>query len=158
MRWDAIGNLACPVARSLSVIGDRWTILVLRDAVLGARRFDEFQASIGCSPHVLSARLAKLVRHGVLERRPYQRRPVRHEYRLTDKGRDLYPVIAGLLGWGDRWMAKGARPAITLTHTDCGHATTPTLTCSACGDALDAGSVQAHLADRPGDERRRHAR
>lgn len=158
MRWDAIGKLACPVARSLSVIGDRWTILVLRDAFLGAKRFDHFQASLGCSPHVLSTRLAKLVRHGVLERRPYQQRPVRYEYRLTDKGRDLYPVIAGLLGWGDRWLTKSARRAITLRHKDCGHETTPTLTCSACGDALDARSVQARLAGRADDERRSDAR
>jgi DNA-binding HxlR family transcriptional regulator len=158
VRWDAIGTLPCPVARSLSVIGDRWTILVLRDAFLGTRRFDQFQASLGCSPHVLSTRLARLVRHGVLERRPYQTRPVRHEYVLTDKGRDLYPVIAGLLGWGDRWMSKGGRPAITLLHKDCGHETRPTLTCSACGDPLDARSVRARLAAETADARRSDAR
>ena len=157
MRWDAIGTLGCPVARSLSVIGDRWTILILRDAFLGARRFDDFRASLRCSPHVLSTRLAKLTRNGVLERRPYQTAPVRHEYRLTEKGRDLYPVIAGLLGWGERWMTSSDRRAITLVHRDCGHETTPTLTCSACGHALDARSVQARVAI-DDDERRRHAR
>lgn len=154
MRWDAIGTLGCPVARSLSVIGDRWTILVLRDAFLGVRRFDELQASLGCSPHVLSTRLAKLVRHGVLERRPYRRAPVRHEYRLTEKGRDLYPVIAGLLGWGDRWMTEEGHRSITLLHRACGQETLPTLTCSACGEALDARSVHALLAE-PSDEPRR---
>lgn len=158
MRWDAIGRLACPVARSLSVVGDRWTILVLRDAFLGTRRFDDFLASLRCSPHLLSTRLAKLVKHGVLERRPYQTRPVRHEYRLTDKGRDLYPVVAGLLGWGNRWMTREDRRAITLRHTACGHETTPTLTCSACGDPLDARSVRARLAGRADDARRSDTR
>lgn len=156
MRWDAIGKLPCPVARSLSVIGDRWTILVLRDAFLGNRRFDDLLASLRCSPHVLSTRLAKLVKHGVLERRPYQTRPVRHEYVLTEKGLDLYPVIAGLLGWGERWMTKPGPPAITLLHKDCGHETTPTLTCSACGEPLGARSVRARLAG--AGERRSDAR
>jgi DNA-binding HxlR family transcriptional regulator len=158
VRWDAIGRLPCPIARSLSVVGDRWTILVLRDAFLGNKRFDDLLASLRCSPHVLSTRLAKLVKHGVLERRPYQTRPVRHEYRLTEKGRDLYPVIAGLLGWGDRWMTKPGRGTITLLHKGCGHTTTPTLTCSACGDALDARNVQARLASPADDARRSDAR
>jgi DNA-binding HxlR family transcriptional regulator len=154
VRWEAIGTLACPVARSLSVIGDRWSILVLRDAFLGVRRFEQFQTSLRCSPHALSTRLAKLVRHGVLERRPYQRRPVRYEYRLTEKGRDLYPVITGLLGWGDRWMATDGERPLYLVHGDCGHETTPTLTCSACGDALDPRRVRPILADRADDVRR----
>jgi DNA-binding HxlR family transcriptional regulator len=158
VRWDAVGTLACPVARSLSVIGDRWTILVVRDAFLGTRRFDQFRTSLRCSPHVLSTRLARLVKHGVLERRPYRERPVRYEYVRTDKGRDLYPVVAGLLGWGDRWMTKGGRPAITLLHKACGHETTPTLTCSACGDPLDARSVRARLAAGGTDTRRSDAR
>lgn len=148
MRWNAIGTLPCPVARSLSVIGDRWTILVLRDAFLGVRQFDGFLASLRCSPHVLSTRLTKLVRHGVLERRRYQTRPVRHEYRLTDKGRDLYPVIASLLGWGDRWMNQGRR-TITLVHDACGHETTPAFTCSACGERLDPRRVRARPGPSP---------
>jgi DNA-binding HxlR family transcriptional regulator len=153
VRWEAVGRLSCPVARSLSVIGDRWTILILRDAFLGTQRFDRFQASIRCSPHLLSTRLARLVKHEVLERRAYQARPVRYEYVLTDKGRDLYPVIVALVGWGERWMAKDGRPAITLLHAGCGRETRPTLRCSACGETLDARSVRARVAGRAGDER-----
>lgn len=148
MRWDAIGTLTCPIAQSLSVIGDRWTLLVLRDVFLGARRFDHLQASLRCSPHVLSTRLAKLVRHGVLERRPYQRRPTRHEYRLTPKGLDLYPVVLGLRGWGERWLDSGAGSPVRLVHKPCGHETTPTLTCSACGEPLEARAVRPLVGER----------
>ena len=145
MRWEAIGTLTCPIAQSLSVVGDRWTLLILRDAFLGARRFDHLQTSLRCSPHVLSTRLAKLVRHGVLERRPYQRKPTRYEYRLTEKGLDLYPVIIGLRGWGDRWFGDGHDTPVRLFHKRCGHETTPALTCSACGERLDARAVRPLL-------------
>jgi DNA-binding HxlR family transcriptional regulator len=156
MRWEEIGDVECSVARALSVIGDRWTLLVLRDCFLGARRFDEFQASLGVSPHLLSTRLFKLVERGILERRPYRVRPVRHEYRLTEKGRDLYPVIVSLVRWGDRWMTGREGPPLTLIHEPCGHATTPTLTCSECGEALHARATRpvyntpAHGSRRPG--------
>ncbi len=145
MRWEGIGELDCSVARSLSVIGDRWTLLILRDAFLGIRRFDEFEASLGLSPHLLSTRLAKLVEHGILVRRPYQDRPARFEYRLTEKGRDLYPVILSLLRWGDRWMAQGAEPPVELVHRVCGHSTTPTLTCSECGEPVEAHQMTARV-------------
>ena len=153
MRWEEIGSLPCSVARALSVVGDRWTILVLRDAFLGAHRFEQFETSLGCSPHLLSTRLAKLVESGVLERRAYQQRPTRHEYRLTDKGRDLYPVIAALLRWGDRWMQEGDA-TMHLVHRSCGHHTTPTLTCSVCNEELTARNVRATLGGAsPGTER-----
>jgi len=148
MRWDRLGEWPCSVARALSAIGDRWTLLVLRDCFLGVRRFDAFQRDLGLSPHLLSQRLAKLVGHGILERRVYQRRPRREEYRLTEKGRDLYPVIASLLCWGDRWMWEGERPSLELVHRGCGRHTTPTLCCSECGGALDARSVEPRLDPR----------
>lgn len=140
----------CSVARTLSIVGDRWTLLLLRDCFLGARRFDQFSESLGLSPHLLSIRLAKLVAADVLERRAYQQKPVRYEYRLTEKGRDLYPVIAGLVRWGDRWMADGEGPPVTLVHRDCGHATTPTLVCSECGDGIDPRNIRAELSARAG--------
>lgn len=143
MRWQEIGQLPCSVARTLGVVGDRWTLLILRDCFLGAHRFDELEASLGLSPHLLSTRLGKLVEHGILERRPYRERPTRHEYRLTEKGRDLYPVIASLLRWGDRWMGDDADPPLALVHRRCGRHTTPTLTCSECGDPLDARDMKA---------------
>src|SRR5213594_554597 len=107
MRWQDIGDMTCSVARTLSVVGDRWTLLVLRDAFLGVRRFDDFHADLGTTRHRLAARLRKLVEHGVLERVPYAERPPRFEYRLTEKGRDLYPVVVSLTRWGDRGMAGG---------------------------------------------------
>jgi DNA-binding HxlR family transcriptional regulator len=137
VRWAEIGELPCSVARALAVVGDRWTLLILRDCFLGARRFDEFQASLGLSSHLLSTRLAKLVEEQILERRLYSERPERHEYRLTAKGRDLYPVIGSLLRWGDRWMAGPEGPPFDLVHESCGHPSDPTLSCSACGDPLE---------------------
>ncbi|MFQ5416573.1 MAG: winged helix-turn-helix transcriptional regulator [Myxococcota bacterium] len=149
MRWKDIGEVHCSVARSLSVVGDRWTLLILRDCFLGRRRFDHLLASLEVSPHLLSTRLSKLVEHGILERRPYRERPVRCEYRLTDKGIDLYPVIVGLLRWGDRWMLEDAAPPLTLVHEDCGHTVTPTLACSACGEDLDPRRVRPVLNPQP---------
>jgi len=140
----------CSIARTLSIVGDRWTLLVLRDCFLGARRFDQFSESLGVSPHLLSTRLAKLVEAGVLERRPYQEKPARYEYRLSEKGRDLYPVIAGLVRWGDRWMADAEGPPVTLVHRDCGHATTPTLVCSECGEGIDPRNIRAEVSPRAG--------
>lgn len=129
--------MPCSVARALSVVGDRWTLLILRDCLLGLRRFDDLQASLGLSSHLLSTRLARLVDEGILERRPYRERPERHEYRLTAKGRDLYPVIGSLLRWGDRWMAGPEGPPFELVHQRCGQPSVPTLACSSCGEPLE---------------------
>jgi DNA-binding HxlR family transcriptional regulator len=145
VRWDELGEVRCSIARTLSVIGERWTLLVLRDCFLGLRRFDDFQSDLGVSPHLLSTRLASLVEHGILERRAYQQRPRRHEYRLTEKGRDLYPVIASLLRWGDRWMWEAERPTVALVHRGCGQQTTPVLACSECGETLDARAVEPRV-------------
>jgi DNA-binding HxlR family transcriptional regulator len=128
------------------VVGDRWTLLILRDAFLGTRRFDLFQARLGMTRHRLADRLRKLVEHGILDRVRYQDRPSRFEYRLTAKGRDLYPVIVSLLGWGDRWMAGEAGAPIELVHRRCGHQMLPVLSCPHCGEAVSARDMQA----RPG--------
>ncbi len=149
MRWQDIGDLDCSIARTLSVVGDRWTLLILRDCFLGARRFDEFESSLGLSPHLLSTRLQKLVDHEILERHVYRQRPARSEYRLTARGRDLYPVILSLLRWGDRWMPGESGPPVSLVHRRCGGVTTPTLTCSECGDPLSAREVRATLRTAP---------
>ena len=143
MRWNDIGDMTCSVARTLSVVGDRWTLLILRDAFLRTRRFEDFQARLGMTRHRLADRLAKLVEHGVFARVRYQERPQRYEYRLTEKGRDLYPVIVALVGWGDRWMAGTAGAPIELVHRSCGAVITPALTCPRCGDALTARDVAA---------------
>src|SRR5438094_9860809 len=104
MRWSRIAEQDGSVARALSVVGDRWTMLVLREAFMRTRRFEDFQVRTGAPRPALAERLRTLVDNGVLERRRYSERPDRYEYRLTDKGRDLYPVVVSLLRWGDRWM------------------------------------------------------
>src|SRR5262245_54814106 len=128
MRWRDVGDLTCSVARSLSVVGDRWTLLVLRDAFLGARRFEQFGA-VGLTRHRLADRLKRLVAAGVMDRVRYQDRPPRFEYRLTEKGRDLYPIIVSMTRWGDRWMAGDDGPPIELEHRRCAHIVAPVLVC-----------------------------
>jgi DNA-binding HxlR family transcriptional regulator len=103
-RWDELATDWCPVARALSVIGDRWTMLIVRDCFLGKSRFEEFQTSLGVTRHVLSDRLKRLVERGVLERNAYSQRPLRYEYRLSDKGRDFAPALVGLKDWGKKHM------------------------------------------------------
>ena len=124
------------MARALSVVGERWTLLILRDAFFGTRRFDQFQASLGITRHRLSERLGKLVDHGVLKRVPYSERPPRFEYRLTRKGLALYPVLMTLGRWGDEWMDRGEGPPVEYVHAACGQRTRPQLTCSECGEPL----------------------
>lgn len=103
-KWDDLAGDICPVARALSVIGDRWTLLIIRDCFLGKSRFDEFQKSLGLTRHLLSGRLKRLVDQGVLEKNPYQQNPVRYDYRLTEKGRDFSPALVGLKDWGKKHM------------------------------------------------------
>ena len=143
MRWSEIGEQECSVARTLSVIGDRWTMLVLREAFMRTRRFDDFQRATGAPRPVLSSRLSALVDEGVLERVPYGSRSSRFEYRLTDKGRDLYPVIVSLLTWGDRWMGDESGPPVELRHKQCGSVMHPDLACPECGEWLEARDVSA---------------
>jgi len=154
MRWDEIGDLTCSVARALSVVGDRWTMLVLRDAFLGVRRFEQFQRDLGTTRHRLADRLQKLVKNGILERVRYQERPQRFEYRLTEKGRDLYPIIVSLTRWGDRWMAGKAGPPVELVHKACGKQAMPSLACPECGERVGARDMVA----RPGPALRRERR
>jgi DNA-binding HxlR family transcriptional regulator len=112
VRWQDVAKLDCTIARTAAVIGDRWTLLVLRDAFLGMRRFDQFQTDLGITRHRLADRLARLVKHGVLRRERYQDRPPRFEYRLTEKGLELYGVIVTIADWGDRHMAGKKGPPV----------------------------------------------
>ncbi|MGP9021028.1 winged helix-turn-helix transcriptional regulator [Streptomyces sp. BR1] len=142
MRWSEIGTANCSVARALSVVGDRWTMLVLRDAFHGVRRFEDFRESTGVSRPVLTERLTALVEHGVLRRERYQDRPERYEYRLTEKGAGLYPVIVSLMGWGDRWMAGDDGPPVRLRHEPCGHTVVPVLACPQCREDIDPRAMR----------------
>ena len=146
MRWDELAREECSLARALAVVGDRWTLLILREAFLKVRRFDAFQARLGLARRVLAERLAGLVNDGVLERVAYQERPPRYEYRLTGKGLDLYPVVLSLVHWGDAHCGGDDGPPVVHRHRTCGHDFRSVLTCSACGDPVDARDVQPRRA------------
>jgi DNA-binding HxlR family transcriptional regulator len=146
MPIQAFAEKNCSIARPLSFLGERWTVLVLRDLTLGRRRFDEIQESLGIASNVLSQRLATLVDEGIAERRRYSEHPERFEYRLTQKGLDLVPVLLSLLAWGDRYTAGPEGPPLETVHDDCGHAFHVVSTCSACGEEIDP----RHVHNRPG--------
>ena len=114
MQRTSFRDVNCSIAQCLEVIGDWWTMLIVRDALFGVSRFDDFQARLGISRSVLNQRLNHLVRHGVLERVPYQEHPPRYDYRLTPKGRDLWTVATAMRQWGDRWAARG--PLVETVH------------------------------------------
>lgn len=144
MKWQELDREACSLARAMAVVGDRWTLLVLREAFLRVRRFDEFQARLGIARRVLTERLKHLVDHGVLEKIAYSQTPLRHEYRLTEKGLGLYPVIISLLHWGDAHYAGKKGPPLLHRHNACGHDFHSVLTCSECGEALGPRDVTPH--------------
>ena len=141
MRWSDIDVEVCSVARTLSIIGDRWTLLIIRDCFMGIRRFDEFQKNIGLSRHRLADRLTKLVEHDVLKKVRYQEKPERFEYKLTAKGIDLYPVLMSLIGWGNKWAVDEDGLPLEYVHNDCGQAFQPVLSCSECGEPVDPRQV-----------------
>jgi len=145
MRWNDIDKQVCSVARSLSIVGERWTLLILRDAFFGTRRFDEFQSNLGITRHRLSERLGKLVEQGVLRKVQYHDRPVRYEYRLTRKGLALYPVLMSLARVGDDWMAGDDGVPLEYVHQTCGQKTRPVLACSECGEALRPEEVKPQV-------------
>jgi DNA-binding HxlR family transcriptional regulator len=146
MRWTDLGDSRCSIARALSVVGDRWTLLLLREAFLGAKRFEEFHDNTGAARHLVAARLNQLVDHGLVERVQYHDRPARFEYALTAKGRALYPVIISLLAWGDEWMADGRGPSLVVVHESCGATVTPELRCASCGETVVADDTR-HLVE-----------
>ncbi|GLZ08812.1 transcriptional regulator [Actinomadura sp. NBRC 104412] len=135
----------CSIARALEVVGDRWTMLVLRTAFEGIRRFDDYQDRLGVARNVLTDRLSRLCDEGLLRRVRYQERPDRYEYRLTRKGVELWPVMMTLMMWGDRHYAPDG-PPLLVTHADCGGALTEDLTCGSCGVRLGPKDVET----RPG--------
>ncbi len=136
-------HLACSVANTLDVVGDRWSLLVIRDAFYGLRRFDEFQADLGVARNVLSGRLKRLVEFGILAKVPYEDRPPRFEYHLTQKGLDLLPVILTMMAWGDRHEEDPSLEPVHLEHKPCGgHGVHAVACCSACGEELRLEDVR----------------
>lgn len=157
MAIQAFADINCSIARPLSFLGERWAILVLRDLFLGSRRFDRFQDSLGIASNVLSQRLATLTEEGIVERHRYSEHPERFEYRLTQKGRDLQPVLLALLSWGDRYTAGPDGAPLELVHTDCGHPFHMVATCSECGGEVHAGNTRSRPGPGASDEQRRRA-
>ncbi len=141
MRRVSFAEMDCPVARSLDVIGEWWTLLIVRDAIGGARRFDDFK-STGIADNILSARLKRLVADRVLERRRYQQHPDRYEYLLTEKGRALGLVVAALRDWGKEWTS-GRDISLRLVHSACGHEASVRMYCEECGRPLERGEIRA---------------
>jgi DNA-binding HxlR family transcriptional regulator len=133
----------CSIARAVDILGDWWTPLVLREMFYGLKRFDQFEHSLRIGRNVLTQRLNRLVDEGMVERVPYQDKPLRHEYVLTEKGRDLFPVLAALTRWGDKWLAPDG-PPVVLNHS-CGHATHAEVVCAECGEPLAADEVTLSL-------------
>jgi DNA-binding HxlR family transcriptional regulator len=162
MRRTSFAQWPCSVARTMDLLGDWWTPLVLREAFYGITRFDEFQQGLGIARNTLADRLRRLVEEGLLEKRPYQSDPVRHDYVLTEMGRDFFPVLAAMSRWGDRWLAGAEGPPIDLHHETCGHATHAEVVCAHCREPLRSSETTMHmgpgypprLAARPDVQRR----
>lgn len=134
---------SCAIAAAVVDIGDRWTLLVLREAFFGVRRFEELRRNTGAARNILTERLNRLVDEGILRRERYSEHPPRDEYRLTEKGLDLYPVIVTLAQWGSKWGGLALGPAVELQHKTCGAVIQPALTCPECGEPIDARSMRA---------------
>jgi len=135
-------DVTCSVAQCLDVVGEWWSLLIVRDAFLGVTRFDDFQARLGISRNILTQRLSHLVEAEILKRIPYQDHPPRSEYRLTAKGRDLWHMVAAMRQWGDRWAAPEG-PRLDIRHVDCGQVVQAEPVCSHCGEPLDVRKVTA---------------
>jgi DNA-binding HxlR family transcriptional regulator len=136
-------NQVCSVARTLEAIGDRWTLLVVRDLFFGLRRFDDLQHDLGVARNVLTDRLSRLVDEGIVERRLYQERPRRYEYRLTAKGLDLWPVMISLMKWGDRHALDDGGAPMRVVHRVCGGEIDERFNCQRCGEPIDMRSSKA---------------
>jgi DNA-binding HxlR family transcriptional regulator len=141
----------CPVARSLAELGERWRLLVLRDALHGLRRFDEFEESLGIAPNILADRLNGLVADGMLEKRLYTERPPRYEYWPTEKARDLVPVLIALVAWGTRWLSPDG-PTVEMIDRSTGRPIEPVLINTATGQPISSATVRLRPGPAAGPE------
>ncbi|MFI5396161.1 MAG: winged helix-turn-helix transcriptional regulator [Candidatus Binatia bacterium] len=145
MKRTSFADWPCSIARTVDLLGDWWTPLVLREAFYGVTRFEDMQRALGIGRNVLTERLQRLVRAGVLKRCKYQDRPERFEYRLTEKGRDFFQVLAAMIHWGDKWLAGRRGAPIALRHIACGRLTHAEVVCAQCRQPLEARAVRAEL-------------
>jgi DNA-binding HxlR family transcriptional regulator len=143
MRRASFADATCSIARSLEVVGEWWTLLILRDAFLGVTRFKDFQQRLGIAPNILTARLDTLVGAEILERRTYEAARDRSDYVLTKKGRALWPVLVTLRQWGDEWMVGRDQAPVQLQHTSCGHVGDAVLHCEHCGERLAGRDIRS---------------
>jgi DNA-binding HxlR family transcriptional regulator len=141
MQRTDFAQMTCSIARSLAVAGEPWSPLVIRDVYIGINRFDDIQRDLGISRKVLSERLGHLVEAGMLARRPYSERPLRHEYVLTRMGSEFVDVLMAMVAWGDRWTAGDAGPPVLYRHRSCGQITYVEPHCAACGEILRSADV-----------------
>jgi DNA-binding HxlR family transcriptional regulator len=137
----SFAEMHCSIGRTLDVVGEWWTLLIVRDVNIGLRRFDDIAENLGISRNLLAGRLSHLVTRGILERRQYQDRPPRYEYHLTEAGWDLVPVLMAMIAWGDKWVTAPGGPPATLVHKACGAEFTPTVSCSECGNPVTAKTI-----------------
>jgi DNA-binding HxlR family transcriptional regulator len=142
LRHDYPGQV-CSIAKALEVVGERWSLLIVRDVMNGNRRFGELQRGLGVARNVLAARLQRLVEEDILERRPYQESPERYEYFLTEKGLDLWPALVALLAWGDRHSPEPGGAPMLIVHKECGGAVNDRGVCESCGEVLHARDARA---------------
>jgi DNA-binding HxlR family transcriptional regulator len=152
---EQIEGTLCPVARSQDIVGDRWSVLVLRELFMGNGRFDDLQAQSGATPQMLASRLKKLEASGLIERRPYSQRPLRHEYVLTPMGTEFYPVILALRAWGEKWCkSEEEGVAVEYTHIPCGMNPGLGTMCRHCGTELKRSELIATASPRYEEERK----
>ncbi len=142
------GRNPCPIARTTDLMGDRWTPVIMREAFLGRRRFDEFQGALRVSRAVLTLRLKRLVDEGMLEKVAYQERPTRYEYRLTEKGRAFYDVLGAMWRWGSDWLWGDKSPAVELADRDSGEEVRPVLVDERTGERVDPRRLRMQLKPR----------
>ena len=147
MRHTHLAGEHCAIARSVAILGERWTFVILRQAFMGARRFEDYQRGTSIARNILTDRLKALVEAEILERRPYASHTKRtlHEYRLTQKGIDLYPILVTMMEWGNKYGGFEGGPPIDLVHQTCGKVTQPHLVCSECGEEIDAREMRPQL-------------
>lgn len=141
MQRSSFSDMPCSVARTLDIIGEWWTLLILRDVFYGVRRFEGLRSHLGISRKVLTNRLQRLTDEQIVKKVLYQKHPPRSEYKLTQKGLDLLPVLLSIMKWGDRWMAEPDMTPVIFVHKDCGAETTPKIVCSHCGGELNAHNI-----------------
>lgn len=144
MRWEDVDSQICSMARGLAIFGDRWTLLIIREAFRRVKRFSDFQKNLGITKHRLSDRLNRLVEEDILTKVPYDEAGKRFEYRLTDKGLDLYPILMSIVQWGDKWVGDEDGAPVIYTHKTCGNLMNPKYVCDCCNEEIKARDIEPH--------------